>query len=383
MAKYLKNDEEIRVLRTEKELEEYLAFRKEDDRWYAPYINEITAIGVENTPLSLVDGLKEHGIEESESVMETIEDYGLFIDFPRKDGSGYLPLRGTAFIGLCKVSGTNCRAVTNYTPKAKDRLLPLKTKAEWITTGCSLREIPCKILFRDEKVSAVATRRYEILPQWELVDALTDAIGKEFTDFSFHKAEISHDYSSFSYRIHDEEMEDCIKGFLADCNVMSKEIKVGVSLATSDIGLSRAYAYLYFEYDGVLVQLGNIAEMIHDFGNTVSKFRGSIKNIGEAFRENEDRIEELGNTEITDVPNCVKNILETYPIFPSKIAEPILEEFTVKNGGKTGTAADCYLSFFSMAEKARQGGIANPRSYIETMQRIAKMLTLRYTAFDK
>lgn len=383
MAKYLKSDEDIRKIRTKEELEEYLLFRKNDDRWYSPNISEITAVGIENMPLNVAEKLKKYCLPETDSVMETIQNYGIFLKFPHDGKEEYIPIRYTAFSGLCKVSGTSCRAVMNYTPRAKDRVLPLSKKVEWITTGCQLRDIPCKILLRDEKVSSIVTRRYAILPQWELLDALTARLDTEFQgEYEFDEAIISHDYSCFSYRINDEEMVDSVKGFLKNCHVNCNNVKCGICMATSDIGLSRAYAYLYIEYDGIRIQLSDVADVIHDFGNTVETFGNSMVNVGTAFHENEDRIEELGNTPISDISNCVKNILEAHPLFPAKTADVVLQGITARTGN-VGTAADCFLSFFEMADLTRKNGEDNLRSYLELMQRVAKLLWINYRAFDK
>ncbi len=383
MAKYLRSDEDIRKIRTKKELEEYLSFRKSDDRWYSPNISEITAVGIENVPLTVSEKLKEYHLQETDSVMETIKNYGIFLKFPHDGKEEYIPIRHTAFPGLCKVSGTSCRAVMNYTPRTKDRVLPLPKKVDWITTGCQLRDIPCKILLRDEKVSSVVTRRYAVLPQWELLDALTGRLDTEFQgEYEFDEAIISHDYSCFSYRINDEEMVDSVKGFLKNCHASCNTVKCGVCMATSDIGLSRAYAYLYIEYDGIQIQLSNIADVIHDFGNTVETFSNSMVNIGTAFHENEDRIEELGNTLISDISNCVKNILEAHPLFPAKTVDTVLQGVAARTGN-TGTAADCFLSFFEMADLTRKNGEDNLRLYLELMQRVSKLLWINYKAFDK
>ena len=315
--------------------------------------------------------------------METIQNYGIFLKFPHDGKEAYIPIRYTAFPGLCKVSGTSCRAVTNYTPRAKDRVLPLQTKVEWITTGCRLRDIPCKILLRDEKVSSVVTRRYAILPQWELLDALTGRLDTEFQGkYEFDEAVISHDYSCFSYKINDEEMIDSVKGFLRNCHINCNTVTCGVCMATSDIGLSRAYAYLYIEYDGIRIQLSDVADVIHDFGNTVETFSSSMVNIGTAFHENEDRIEELGNTPISDISNCIKNILEAHPLFPAKTADTVLQGIAARTGN-VGTAADCFLSFFEMADLTRKNGESNLRLYLEMMQRVSKLLWLDYKVFDK
>lgn len=383
MAKYLKSDEDIRKIRTEKELAEYIAFRKSDDHWYAPNISEITAVGIENMPLKISEMLEEYHLPETNSVMETIQNYGIFLKFPHDGKEAYIPIRYTAFPGLCKVSGTSCRAVTNYTPRAKDRVLPLQTKVEWITAGCRLRDIPCKILLRDEKVSSVVTRRYAILPQWELLDALTGRLDTEFQGkYEFDEAIISHDYSCFSYRIDDEEMIDSVKGFLQNCHINCNTVTCGVCMATSDIGLSRAYAYLYIEYDGIRIQLSDVADVIHDFGNTVETFSNSMVNIGTAFHENEDQIEELGNTPISDISSCIKNILEAYPLFPAKTADTVLQSIAARTGN-VGTAADCFLSFFEMADLTRKNGEDNLRLYLEMMQRVSKLLWINYKAFDK
>ena len=379
--KYLQKDNEIRHLYTEQELSEYLLFRKENDRWYKPIINEIKVLGIENIPLEISQKLEKYHIKETDSVKETIADYGIFIKFPIEGSEEYIPIRNTAFLGLCKISGTNCRAVTNFTPKSNDRILPLCKKVDWIETGCALRDIPCKILVRDEKISAIVTRRYEILPQWELVESLKEKISEEFNDFVFDNAKISHDYSTFSYVINDEEITDSLKGLLHSLNISCEKLKVGVSLATSDIGLSKAYVYLFFEYDNIHVQLPNIADVIHDFGNSVEKFKSQITGLSAGFTENEDRIEELGNINIRNVPQTVKNILEIYNLFSSKNVDSVLDKFEIKNGGKQGTAVDCYLLLYEMAEESKKNG--NPRGYVESMQKIAKMLCLDFLKFDK
>ncbi len=89
--KYLENAASVRNFTTRKEVQEYLDFRKEQDIWRAPYIDECAVVGIENNPLFnqnlsnktyYLENMEIQGCKSSDETMqECIEDSGLFLMF--------------------------------------------------------------------------------------------------------------------------------------------------------------------------------------------------------------------------------------------------------------------------------------------------------------
>lgn len=394
--KYLTHDDEVRRLTSDRELKEYLQFRKENDEWIQPFINEMAAIGIPNEPLLLPLHCKElkvqkNGYEQdipdidydAQDNRECIEDTGLFLVFPYKNHIVSYPTRRIAFASICKRADDDCGIMYRFDTKPNKGVLPINEKAERLCRDYQLYSDSCKILLRDGKVSAVLSKNYQILPADELIDALEAQFTQDHPDFCFDECMVSHEYLMVEYLLNNKEMEESFRLALNDAGADIAELKAGVRFSTSDVGMSKVYVSLFYDADGVRTSLGSGIEIEHKNNASIELFADGLTNIGNSFKECEEKIEELGNIDIFSVSGCISRISEAYPgIFPKQITETVISEADkkFKNGG---TAIDVYLCLNDIVQRHAAANNLSPTRYLNLCEQVSRLMKLPYDRIDR
>nr|WP_303181841.1 hypothetical protein [Lachnoclostridium phocaeense] len=395
MKKYLQSDDEIRDLKNMEELHEYLDFRKENDEWVEVFLNELAAVGVPDMPLfygqycSKVtvpkNGYHVHigNIDhEKQENAECISGTGLFLVFPYKDKLTAYPTRWTAYNSICKRAGDDGDVMMRTEARANKCVLPVNEKAERLCRDFQLYSDNCKILLRDGKVSAVLSKDYAILPADGLIQVLENQLASDHPDFAFDKGKVSHEYLLAEYLLNDPEMEESFRLRLNDAGADIASIKAGVQFSTSDVGLSRVNASLFYDADGVRTFLGGGIGIIHLGDASVADFAESCKSLGLVFKECEDRIEELGNMDIADVAGTVRKVQEKYPFLPKTVADAVAADLEVScpNGG---TGVDVYIALNDIVQRHADQSSLSPTRYLNLCEQVAKLMKLPFDRIDQ
>lgn len=394
MAKYLKHDEEVRVLKTREELMDYLQFRSENDEWVECFINELAAVGIPDEPLfipSLCTDVKivRHGFTTQIGDIdyndvnneECIKDTGLFLVFPWKDKLRAFPTRRIAYATICKRAEDDCGTMYRFDMKPNKGVLPIKEKAERLCRDFTLYSNNCKILLRDEKVSAVLSKEYAILPADELIDALESQLATDHPDFLFDSGTVSHEFLIAEYLLNDREMEESFRLKLNDAGADIGELRAGVRFSTSDVGLSRVYATLFYDADGVRTTLAGRVELEHKGQASIEHFRDDIAKLGMLFRECEDRIEELGNLDIKDVSGTVKRVRTENSFLPKQISEQVEDDLKVRFPAG-GTGIDVYLALNEIVQRHAASTSLSPTRYLNLCEQASKLMYLDFQKYD-
>lgn len=384
MAKYLASDDAIRTLSTREALEEYLNFRKENDDWEIPATNEVAVVGIEDIPIMIQVACAENGIDgENEINVECIRKNGLFLSFEKNGERIILPTRPIAFSSICDRAGLSGATITNFRPSRKRKVLSVVEKAAWLSRGMSLDERKCKILIRDEKVSAMLSEDYVILPADKLTHIAETEIKKEHPDFSFMDASVSHECLHVRYLINNPNTDGRFQLLLRDIQYGDFEsVKCGIGFATSDVGLSSAYAYPFFMIKGQAVRFGDSIAVKHDGSNSIETFENKMEKVGSIFKEAEDQIEKLGNTDLNSVAEVVRNIVDEHKaLFPKAQAEEVIAELEVEVDG-SGTAIDAYIALNEIINRYCASKNHNPSLQLNLMDRVAKFLYTNYKNYD-
>ena len=134
-----------------------------------------------------------------------------------------------------------------------------------------------------------------------------------------------------------------------------------------------------FEVDGTKMALKPSAAVEHLEGNTVSMLaEGMMKNFATSFCEMEDKIEELGNTQVKHVAGCFKRMAKKLNVFSTdaiKAKVALLKD-------TSGTAADVYVALNEVATNVMLNK-SNVAEYIKISESVAKMLFADYSRYDK
>lgn len=392
--KYLSSDDSTAVLTTHEELMEYLRFRKEHDIWIEPFINEIATVGIPYEPLFIpgycrepkvklngytcdVEPIDFHGTE----VQECIEGTGIFLVLPENGRFKAYPIRDFAYDSICKRAGDDCATMTRFDTRPNKKVLPVTEKAERLTRDFGLYSDVCRILYRDKKISAALSKEYCIMENEDLIEALEEQLSCDHPEFTFQRAEVSHAYLCVSYVLNDPENEETFRLKLNDLGSKIRELKAGVEFSTSDIGLSRVRANVWFEIDGLRISSGHGIGIRHDNGATVDDFRNACASLGEALKESEEQIEALGNTDIRNVALVVEKICRKYPYFSKDVTGKAVDRCKL-NYPDGGTAIDVYLTLCGIFQEYCQMTEVSLNKRVILSEAVARMMKLPFEEID-
>lgn len=394
MEKYLMTDEETRLLSSKEELNDYNNFRKENDQWIIAPINEVAAYGISNLPLFIPERAKDikvklHGfnvsVEDIDTddvdVQECINTSGMFLVVPYRNKTVALPTDEKALASIYQRCDDFCGVMTRTEPKAKKNILPIEEKAERVTRDNSLFDGYCKILYRDGKIRFDASEQYTIADNGELIDTLEKVLMKAHPDMEYIEAAVNHDYLVVKYNLNDMMMEEGLRLKLNDTGADIHSLRAGVQFCTSDTGCSAVKANVFITIDGTTLSLNGISinhkaeELVNDFENSLEKF-------GEILKESEERIEELGNMDISNISEMVEMITDFYSaIFPSKISTEVISELQIRypNGG---TAVDVYLALADIVDRHIRANDLSLTRRLDLSEQVAALIHLPFDRIE-
>ncbi len=397
--KYLVADESQKTFETEEELREYLKFRKDNDILIKIPINELSATGVDNIPLFIPERLAEieavyRGVKfpvvpisyDEIEVRECIESTGIFLCIPYTDSKHYaLPTTDYGYGTLLQRIDDFCGTMVRTEPKTQKNVLPASEKGVRITRDMELYKSECLILLRDKKVRAVHSKVFDWLDNEELINTFENVMETDNPNLKFRTAQVNHEYLLVDYALDNELVEESIKFMLNDHGANIRDLKAGVRFITSDIGMSAVRANIVLTIDGSDIMLNGIA-MEHKGGATIEKWETLLNDhFAQLLKEQEERIEVLGNTDIANIPFVVKEITDNnVSIFPSKISEEVIQELEIKFPITVGgTAIDCYLALNEIINRHYKNNKLSIGRYLMLADKVASMINLPYDRIEK
>ena len=390
---FFTSDDAVVTLKTEADKEKVLEFIAKDE-WYTPYIWECFAKEIANAPLffeqykeqfetELPNGLKCNvpALDNSnEELMETAKDTGLMLGFPANGGIVVKPTRYTAFTSICQRAGISGSTISNMDEKPLISVLPTMEKAQWLSRGFSLHKADCKILYRDGKVSSMLSKEYEILPANETIPRFERKLREDHPDLTFSSGMFSHEYLVLDYMLNDDIMEDSFISMLSEYGVSAKTVKAGVRFSTSDVGNSCVTAAPFYDLDGARIRLGKPICLSHDKGHSIEQFIKMLNGLAMVFKENEDHVEKLGNTQIKHSGGCFLHIIDKNRSLRSG-SEDLADELDAEFPAGC-TAIDVFLALNKIVEVRNSRKELNPTQLINLTETIAKLLLINYTDYD-
>ena len=207
----LVSDDAIFEIKSEQDKQKVLTYISADE-WISPYIYECHALELPDAPLFFGQFKQDFMVEmptgtyrvpplenSDEELSETARDTGLILVYPEKGHLVAKPTRYTAFTTMCARAGISGSTICNSQKKPLLNVLPLAEKATWLSRGFSLHLAPCKILYRDGKVSSMLSAEYEVLPADMAVPAFEDRIKKDHPALELSAGMLSHEYLYLDY----------------------------------------------------------------------------------------------------------------------------------------------------------------------------------------
>lgn len=389
MKEYYLNDDETLNFSSKDDFQSYLNYRKETDEWKLHFINTLACYGVNKLPLFTSSDCKDIKVDmgtyhidvkdinpAGKEEQECIDAELPFLCIPEEKGYKAVPTRGIAYNTILQRAELQCGLMTRFEPKTNKQVHPAKEKYEWITKAFSYYGDISKILIRDGKVSAVLSKEYQILPVKDLIDVLEEELSSIHENLSFESARVSHEYVVAKYLLNDRVVEETLRLKLNDygCNITS--LRAGVQFSSSDVGLSSVRANVFIICDGIHMVLGGVS-MPHKGDASIEKYHDCFDDFGLILQEMEDKVEKLGNMDITNVRETVQLIAEKYPqIFPIKARDEVLTDLSTG----AGTGMDIFIALNDIVDRHIKQNEVSPTRYLQITEQVYSFINI---PFDK
>ena len=156
-------------------------------------------------------------------------------------------------------------------------------------------------------------------------------------------------------------------------------IRAGIRFSSSDLGLSSVFLSMFLEINGISMPLGTGIQMEHKGDKaSVEVFEEKCGELGSVLQANEDRIEELGNMDVKDVPGVVATLVKKNAFLPKKAAEKVLEDLRLQM--TSGTGIDVYLALNQIIQVHSTMQKVSDERFLAMSEGVAKLI---HTDFSK
>lgn len=369
-------DEEIKILEKEEELEEALSFYEENDKWYFPYSNEIRVTGVDDMPLFYGDYMRKiYRTCPEDAFVECVRSSGLFLEIPGETAKETFAVRDIALESIFERAGLACRLMRTLEDAGYVKALNAEKRGAILDMGFHQSTERVKVLVSDEKLTVIGSSKYAIMDFREGLERAEKALlgQDDFDSLAYDCGSISHEGLSACYRIegagpdsHKETMKGL--GFEPD----------GYKFAwsSSHTKMSSMIGRICVEYKGVLIPVGKAVKIRHlgDPAKLMEAFESGVGKLGASLKENEDRIEELGNTMIYHPKTCLSKVFETCHIIPVAARRREIDSMP----DTPVTAINVYLAVCRAAAE-----VTEIRTAVMAMEEAAQVQYMDLKAFDK
>lgn len=397
MAKFFKNEDTVEKFSTREQMQEFLDFRAKHDKWLMPRVNECGIIGIPNAPIvwdfytkEITSTLRKSGyryslplphinMESEDNLTCVTAGPGIFLITPVNSKFYVLPVANFAYADVCARGGDLGSVMLRQDSTRSRQALPVEEKAARLTRDFTLVDEQCKILYRDHMVCAMHSDTYVVVPMHSCIAKVEESLKKHFPDYTFREGCASHFYLFAEYLLNDEISEGRCSELLEKAGIKNDKVKAGLIFYTSDIGESSVTASMYYTVGAMKLLLGKSVKMPHKGEASAEKFAEALENMGQLFKDGEERIEELGNTPIAHPAEVLLAIREKNTWLPKAITEDLAE--TLKGLTDT-TAIDVYLALNEAIELKKQKENPAPEIYINLCEQVARLLYLPYSRID-
>lgn len=332
--KIFSGEEDLIQISTEDRLWDLVEKMKRLEKYIPCVINDVAVIGIDKEQeLFLQEQCSNIAVNLHGSPLKvgSIDPYkpenaiciqkdGMFLAYPGEYGYEIRPLISVGYISILKRLEMDCGAMMRFDIKGGDRLpLPVREKGQILTRVAQLNSKLCYVITLDGCVPGVVSDQYVPLPYIDLLKAMKKVVTKEHPDLEFHSGTLSFEYLIANYWLNDPVMEQSLALTMKNAGCDVKSIRAGIRFSSSDLGLSSVFLSMFLEINGISMPLGTGIQMEHKGDKaSVEVFEEKCGELGSVLQANEDRIEELGNMDVKDVPGVVATLVKKNAFLPKK-----------------------------------------------------------------
>lgn len=307
-------DGQVMPLTSEKDLEEALSFYEENDKWYFPYANEIRVTGVDDLPLFYQDFQRKiYKTCPEDAFVECVRSSGIFLEVPGENILGTYAVRDIALESIFERAGLACRLMRTFADVGYVKALGAEKRGAILDMGFHQSNEPVKVLISDEKVNVIGSAKYAILDFREGIERSKAALLKQddFDALAYDSGTISHEGLSLKYKL-DGPGVDSHREAMKAMNFNAGDYFFMWSSSHTKIS-SMIGRLCMTDGNGYVIPIGKAVKIRHlgDPDKLMDAFAGGVSALGASLKENEDRIEALGNMVIYHPKTCLAKVFET------------------------------------------------------------------------
>ena len=395
MGNYFRNADEQRTHGSREELQEYLDFCKEGDRWVTPYGTEVTMVLMDPENELFKDAYKSDfsptpekpdmvasGVEDEQGFEDAFRSTGMLAVFPLGNKMVAYPVIWTAEQGVYGRAGLYGPTIANNVETARRRHLQNNLRASWLTQGINLLKGRVVLLLRDGVVSGFNSDEYAVLPVYEAIPILEKKLKEDRPDATYVSGMVNHEFLMAEYDLKDPAASDGLSQILKKAGQQVDSLTACVRFSTSDTAAAMLQATPYYVLNGVPIRLGKGTGIKHTGNATMENWEKSLDSLGMLFKECEDQVEKLGNTVINHPAGCLQRVAEKARL-PITATREVVERMLLRFAGKTGCyAIDVYLALNEIVDLACKNENYTPKKVLDLSEEVAKCLNIKFEYFD-
>ena len=326
------------------------------DVWQRCGTNELQVQPIDDAPILMQEIRTKLNIAAEvtdDSMSECMDSLNLGVSVPFETGYKTYPIGETSLGTLVQRAGYQMSPVLMSTsPKASMNVMSPINKSMVLNNGLQQFKNKALVLIRDEKIRAILSgdeADYQIFPMVQLTSILKSVLSRDFTDVNFSYAFASHQYMGIYYTFDAHAvMGEDVRTLLSRIGINSNDMKAGVFLITSDVGLSGANLYPYIHGNGHNVMIGTPLTLTHKGSNTLETFEANVSRMLSIFKDAEARLNEMDQKKVNHPAGCLMRIAKQAGL-PKKISCEAAESLEATFGINC-YQADVFFALYDILE---------------------------------
>jgi len=240
-----------------------------------------------------------------------------------------------------------------------------------------------QIRFADDKISAVLSSEYVPLSMPKIFEMATEYLVNRFPRLNFSGGHWSHTLTGADIELTGEDsLIQTYKDALTKHSVKHEELHPGISLTSSDIGVSgvNLVPKLVIGKDAMSLPLGRPLGLEHKGDASFSKLSENLDGVFSLYGEHLRRLAMLLDVEIANPVSCIIGVMKRIGI-QKKYAMPAIESFSAKLIDGCCTAHDIYFGLGELLFLLQMDNAAGEQ-ILRMEESIAKALVLNFKEYD-
>lgn len=319
-------------------------------------------------------GLGDASFFASDVTSEAIEDTKKHLGLAILINLVYYPVRDTAFNGLLDRANIKGEVLSKVSKLHLSQILNICMQ---------VNRFDSLVLIRNQKVTAIRSREYSILPIESLLDELQNYLNTHFFENKFLQGYSDHQITTASWlllnqdnllRTYKNKLSTVGKSNLAD-NLLPV-----IRFQTSDTGISSVKIAAMLKNGSYSIPIGDCISVEHRNNSKIEDFSASLYQLFAQYRNQLDKLQRLLDIQLEYPVNAMVRICKK-SCLPKKAAVEAIAMFEMSYGGGVATAHDVFMALQEIPFLLKSQNIPE-RKLFEIEEKIARTMMLNWDKYD-